>query len=135
MPGAAIRCLALYDKAQGRYDTHGNARDTTRQGPVLRYKVCIVTGGPTTWQRARATRSEGSHDMAPRSPRHGSQRTACAQPRRSAHAAGVQPGFFGCAPYELDPVLTQCTILSHCLDHCFMNTIHGNCSRGFQKMK
>ena len=41
----------------------------------------------------------------------------------SAHRLGS-----GCAPGAPNPVLTQCTVLSHCLGHCsrtlFMSTVH-----------
>ena len=37
--------------------------------------------------------------------------------RRSARALCMQAGP-GCAHYALDSVLTQCTVLSHCLGHC-----------------
>ena len=51
--------------------------------------------------------------------RHDAVRMAWAQCTRGL-------GSFGCAPYALDPVLTRCTVLSNCLEHC---------SLGFQKKK
>ena len=56
--------------------------------------------------RVRATtRPSARHDTAPN-----------ARPGRSAHSVGAQLGS-GCAPCAPNPVLTQCTVLSHCLGH------------------
>ena len=73
--------LVSRHSAQHGYDTTPSAlrharqlaRHGLRQGPVLRYKLCIVTGGPTTRQRARATQ--------PVRTRHGQ----CAHDTASAH--------------------------------------------------
>ena len=55
-----------------------------------------------------------------------SARVACSRPR---HGVRAQPRFLGCAHYAPNPVLTQCIVYSHCLEHCswtlFMNTVHG----------
>ena len=48
---------------------------------------------------------EGGHDTAQSSPRHGAQQRASSQGHGGVHCA-------------LDPILTQCTVLSHYLDHC-----------------
>ena len=67
----------------------------------------------------------------------------CARPRRNACAECARPGRSVCAECTqagsecanctLDSILTQCTVLSHCLGHCswtlFMNIVHEHCSR------
>ena len=60
------------------------------------------------------------HDTAQLAPRHGAVHAAWAQ---WAHNFGS-----GCAPGVPNPVLTQCTVLSHCLGTLFMNTVHEHCS-------
>ena len=42
------------------------------------------------------------------------------QPGRSVRGLGAQVGP-GCAPSAPNPVLTQCTVLSHCLEHCLQD--------------
>ena len=63
------------------------------------------------------------HDKAPNA-RYarclGAVRAACARRLGS-----------GCAPGTPNPVLTQCTVLSHCFGTLFMNTVH----EVFQKNK
>ena len=82
-----------------------------------RYNACVRAA---TRQEAPATRRPGAtirrlvrHDMAP-----------SARPGRSARSLGL-----GCAHCAPNPVLTLCTVLSHCLEHylwtLFMNTGHG----------
>ena len=47
--------------------------------------------------------------------------TACHDMVQCAHGLGTsctQLGSIGCAPYAPNSVLTQDTVLSHCLDHC-----------------
>ena len=72
------------------------------------------------WHNTRHDREEG-HDTARGRP----------ATRRCAHGLGtvrMQHAHnlgLGCAHCALDPVLTQCTVFSHCLDHC---------SQGFQKI-
>ena len=110
-------------------------RDTTLNMAAIRHPApCNIAQqsahGDTTAARdtARSTEHDATCDTASAhcntaggGPRHGAQRSAWEQ--------CAQPGSLGCAPCVLDPVLTQCTILSHCLDHCswtlFMNTVHG----------
>ena len=88
---------------------HGPASDTARSRL------------PATRHPCATTRSVHACDMATirlgRGPRYGSTR---ATTQRCAHA-WVQRAHslgHGCVHYALDPVLTQCTVLSHCLDHC-----------------
>ena len=78
-------------------------------------------------QRARAHNDTVGHDWI--GPRHSAQ---CTLRHSAVLAAWAQCAFSlgsGCVHYALDPVLTHCTFLSHCLDHCswtlFMNTVHG----------
>ena len=68
--------------------------------------------------------------------RHGQARPATrpgkaydtTQHERSVRAVCEQAGPWVCAHCALDPVLTQCTVLSHCLGTLFMNTIYEHCS-------
>ena len=98
-----------------------SVRHGVRQGPVLRYNVCIVTGGNGREAATRlcvaiqpATRSATSHDTVGHKPttlsRHGrpgrSVRGLCAQ-------AGPRVGAL-CTRLSFDSV--HC--LSHCLGHC-----------------
>ena len=72
-----------------------------------------------------ATRPEKGCDTAGARPRHDAsgrhdtaQRKACAWLGRYVLTVCAQPGFVGCAPCAPNPVLTQDTVLSHCLGHC-----------------
>ena len=108
-----IRRPAPCDTTQERCFTHGSA---LCMGLSVTIQFCITTGG--------AIRQEATCDTAPKlhnkalyeprndaSARHDTaQHTACVQPVRSLG--------HGCVHCALDPVLTQCTVLSHCLDHC-----------------
>ena len=85
---------------------------------------CVATRRRDTEPNARygAQRAIQCCDTAP-SERHSASDTAlCA---RSLD--------LGCAHYAPDLVLTQCTVLSHYLDHC--SWTHEHCSRGFKKIK
>ena len=82
------------------------ARHSARQGPVLQYKVCIVTGRrrqqrcdtvcQRKWRYERSRLRHG-HDTTLYAPRHGAQHAACARPGRNAcsvcpvWALGVHP--------------------------------------------
>ena len=88
-------------KGQPRCDTahlHVRARSDT---------TTIRPRGPATWP-VLGLRYGTLH--ATTRPRHG-------RPGRSAGGLCAQAGP-GCAPGAPDSVLTQCTVLSHCLDHC-----------------
>ena len=111
---AATCCDTTYDTAEGarcrswvaiQFLYHGRrgARDTAA---CSRDTACDTTNArcdtpttrlvrPTTWPSARC-------DMA-----------LCARPRRSVRSLG-----HGCVHCAVDLVLTQCTVLSHCLKHC-----------------
>ena len=71
---------------------------------------------PATWPAT-------SHDTAGHRPKTQPRHDL---PGRSARGLCAQAGP-GCAP---DSVLTQCTVLSHCLD-----TVHEHCSMDFSKKK
>ena len=123
--------------------------------------LCIVRGGRSGWRgvsrykrlyrdrraalaagcvmRQATTRRLERHDMA-----KGACNTAGAGPvtrhparhdtmqgMRGLGALCTQPRSVGCALGAPNPVLTQCTVLSHCLGTLFMNTVHKN----FQKKK
>ena len=83
-----------------------------------------------------AIRPRGAYDTTNAGPRYGAtappDTSQCALPGRSARGLCEQAGFRVCT-WCTNPVLTQCTVLSHCLGTLFMNTVHEHCSRGFQK--
>ena len=104
--------------------THtAGARNGARQGSVLRYKVCIVTGGDGREAATRlcvaiqcatrparpATLPASNHDTVGHRP--------TTRPGRSARGLCAQAGP-RCSPGAPNPVLTQDTVLSHCLGHC-----------------
>ena len=76
------------------------------QSKNFRKLAMASTNWYTDW-----VRSEGGQDMAPSVPRHDTQLTACSQPGSSAGSLGL-----GCAHCVPNPVLTQCTVYSHCLE-------------------
>ena len=93
------------------------AGDTTlRQG---RPQATIPPRGPATRPTTSHDSVEGACDTAGAGPaiRH-LARHDTAQCASSLGALYAQPGSVGCAPCALDPVLTQCTVFSHCLRHC-----------------
>ena len=119
-----------------RYDAKGrDTRDTSRsactagarvaiqilyrdrKGPTIR--LCVAALRQCAPERScvhrhgrawPATRLLVLHDTAQRAPRHGAVRAALAL---CACSLGS-----GCAPGAPNPVLTQCTVLSHCWGHC-----------------
>ena len=105
------------DMAQGRCDTHGSAPHRARQEPMLRYKVCIVTGGEAVALRHDAHTPRHSRCTPTTWPRYGPARATTGCCARGRDAVCVQAGS-GCAHCMPDSVLTQCTILSHCLGLC-----------------
>ena len=101
--GAYVAIQILYrdrGRQQRSWDTSW-CRDTMRHTAS---QACDTIGQKPRYGRAQA------HDTATTQPRHG-------QPRRSAHGlcAQARPGS---APGAPDSVLTQYTVLSHCLGHC-----------------
>ena len=87
---------------------------------------------PTTQPVHAATRQEAHCDAARGGPLYGAQ---CITTWRLAHGvrtASAQCACslgLGCAHCAPNPVLTQCTVYNHCLDHCswsiLMNIVHG----------
>ena len=103
---------------------------TTRQAQALRHNAC-----------ARGDMAGHAWDTAGGRPRYdrgvppyGAQRTLCERPERSAHTMCTQPGSVGCAPYAPNSVLTQDTVLSHCLNHC-SGTLFTRFSKKINKIK
>ena len=113
-------------------DMRSSVRDMVRSGHEARNCVaiqfCIVTEGScdTALQHMRARNDTAGHacDMTGRRPLYGPVRTTT---WRHAHGLGamraarelyVRSLGSGCAPCAPNPVLTQCTVLSHCLGHC-----------------
>ena len=117
--------------ARHDHNTAGRARDTakkaydTARSSVRGLAATHCATRPTTrpvsaathpqYGRGKATiRSGEGHDTAPGAPTtQPVQRATCVQPRP-----------WVCAHCALDPVLTQDTVLSHCLGSLFMNTVH-----------
>ena len=117
---------APYDKAQERRDTRNSARDMAcgRGWVTIQFLYCDWRR-PATRQRACATwlatwlvRAATRPSTATIRPSASHDTTLCARPGRIARAACTQLGFHGCVHCALDPVLTECIVLSHCLDHC-----------------
>ena len=134
-PGAATRAAARATWRSVR----------TRQGLVLRYKLCIVTGGgrrcdmvgpnaatrrasarvlEATQQDMPATRPRGGHDTT----QYTATTRRCVRGLDSVRVQRACSLGHGCVHCALDPILTQCTVLSH-----YWITVHDHCSRGFQK--
>ena len=117
VPGAAIRHSAPCD-------TQGRNRGACTTRALCRDTIFVSqAGGCDTASVCAATRQGALTTRPGRGPRHDPARTMT---RRCAHnlgAVGEKPGS-GCAPGAPNPVLTQCTVLSHCLGALFMSTIH-----------
>ena len=121
--------VSRYGAARLRYNTATRCA----VGIKSRYDICIGTRGRRQQRcntAACAATLPGTTTIWRQcAPRHGS---VCPATRRSARGQGavqarpVRSLGHGCVHCSLDPVLTQCTVLSHCLD---------NCSRVFQKKK
>ena len=102
-----------------RAAAHATQRVVHMTGIELRYNFLYHDRGTTALALRYSSMCE-RHDrcVLRHDPRHDA---LCATTRRCAHGLGtvrVRLGSFGCAPYALNPVLTQDTVLSHCLDHC-----------------
>ena len=117
----ATRCKGAATRAAGaRFAIQFLYRDQKGQ---RHGSVRVLAYNDTT-----TTRQGMACDTTLYAPRHGDQRALCARPRRSAWAECARPGHSacaecpqagsGCAHCTLDSVLTQCTVLSHCLGHC-----------------
>ena len=92
--GACVVIQTLY-RDRGAYDTaRGTSHGTT----------CDTAGHDHDTAPVRATTRRCVHGLG----------AVYARLVRSVREACAQPGTLGCAP---NPVLTQDTILSHCLDH------------------
>ena len=110
----AIQCCDMAGPmmryGRGAYDTTQGRGDTARaEQRTIRLGVCCNTAGACATTRPRYDRGKatirpgGGRDKEPGAPRHG---RPSAQPES------------GCAPGAPNSVLTQCTVLSHCLGHC-----------------
>ena len=122
------RIVARHDTAQWGCDTasprarHGRpARRGERQRahvlvqPQLCHDTIFVS---RRGRRPLCRDTTAAHATRPGALR---QNPMCATTRRCARDLGAvraQPGFLGCAHYVPNPILTQCTVYSYCLDHC-----------------
>ena len=93
-------------------DTAGEAYDTARDAHETGARPATRPARSATRLTRPTTRQATSHDTAGHRPT-----------TRSAWAQCAQAGS-GCAPGAPNPILTQCTVLSHCFRTLFMNTVH-----------
>ena len=94
------------DMAGLRVGASGSAREWPSHRVVSQYNFCIVTGGLRHGAKARAC--AWRHDAT----QH------CARGLGIVRAKRARSLVLRCAHYALDSVLTQCTVYSHCLNHC-----------------
>ena len=128
---AAVQCCdtaaACCDTA---CDTAGRVRDTARSAcgrswVVIQFLYCEQRGARDTAACARDTTSARCDTLAtrPARPRYDALRATTRRPARGVRASwaqcsrSVRAGHV-CVHCALDQVLTQCTIQSHCLNHC-----------------
>ena len=106
--GAYIAIQILYRDWKGACDIAVCAHDTACDTASARCDTLATRLGLATIRRRYA-------------PRHGSVRAVTRRYASGLGAVRARPGRnlgHGCAHCALDPVLTQCTVLSYCLDHC-----------------
>ena len=111
---AAACCYTACDTVRRALNTERNARG---MGLGVTIQFCITTGGRRYGRRQPVTRRPGA--TIRRSTRHDT--TSSARPGHSTRAAWAQCACslgLGCAPCAPNPVSTQDTVLSHCLNQC-----------------
>ena len=109
-PRAAIRGSAPYDTTHGALR---HARQLATRGVHGFGAGCVAIWAVTRPRHGQPCLRHGRPQAAKRPttrPRHG-------RPGRSARDLCAQAGL-GCASGAPNPILTQCTIFSHYLDHC-----------------
>ena len=111
--------------ASARYDTTHNARG---MGLLCRDTIFLYhdRGAATRRMCARGDMEGGACDTSGGGPRYGALHSMTRSPARGLGAMREQrarTGFLGCAHCAPNPVLTQCTVYSHCLEN-----VHGHCS-------
>ena len=108
-PGATIRRSTALRHGAGALR---HARQRARQGLNCDTIFCIVTEG-----RRHGVRHSARHGLrhGQCALQHGQRGATTRRPARGLDTMRAQLGFLRCSP---NPVLTQDTVLSHCLDHC-----------------